>query len=49
MVEGIAPPQIKDHDMNIRLDVLENTSKIDFYSCSVVKSEYKYEHVESGL
>lgn len=41
-------PRIKHHAMITRLDELENTPKIDLRTRSVVKSEYKYEHIKSG-
>lgn len=41
-------PRIKHHAMITRLDELENTPKMELRSRSVVKSEYKYEHVKSG-
>jgi len=49
-VEGIELelPRIKHHAMITRLDEIENTPKIDLRSRSVVKSEYKYEHIKSG-
>ncbi|CAH1707972.1 uncharacterized protein LOC114131203 isoform X3 [Aphis gossypii] len=49
-VEGIEVelPRIKHHAMITRLDELENTPKLDLRTRSVVKSEYKYEHIKSG-
>ncbi|XP_015378708.1 PREDICTED: uncharacterized protein LOC107172911 isoform X2 [Diuraphis noxia] len=49
-VEGIELelPRIKHHAMITRLDELENTPKLDLRTRSVVKSEYKYEHIKSG-
>lgn len=51
MVEGIELelPRIKHHTMITRLDKLENTPKIDLRTRSIVKSEYKYEHIKSSL
>jgi len=42
-------PLIKHHAMVTRLDELESTPKLDLRARSVVKSEYKYEHIKSGL
>ncbi|XP_026810968.1 targeting protein for Xklp2-like isoform X3 [Rhopalosiphum maidis] len=49
-VEGIELelPRIKHHAMITRLDELESTPKLDLRTRSVVKSEYKYEHIKSG-
>ncbi|XP_050422630.1 uncharacterized protein LOC126834612 isoform X2 [Adelges cooleyi] len=49
-VEGIEVelPRIKHHAMITRLDELEKTPKLDLRSRSVIKSDYKYETVESG-
>ncbi|VVC29847.1 Hypothetical protein CINCED_3A006199 [Cinara cedri] len=49
-VEGIELelPRIKHHAMITRLDEMENTPKLDLRTRSVVKSEYKYEHIKSG-
>lgn len=49
-VEGIELelPRIKHHAMVTRLDELENTPKLDLRTRSIVKSEYKYEHIKSG-
>lgn len=41
-------PRIKHHAMITRLDELENTPKINLRTRTVVKSEYKYEHIKSG-
>lgn len=51
MVEGIKveQPRIKHHAMITRLDALGSTLKIGLRSRSVIKSEYKYEHLKSGL
>lgn len=38
-------PRVKHHAMITRLDELENTPKIELRTRSVVKSEYKYEHI----
>lgn len=50
-VEGIELelPRIKHHAMITRLDEMENTPKLELRTRSVVKSEYKYEHIKSGL
>lgn len=34
--------------MITRLDEMENTPKLDLRTRSVVKSEYRYEHIKSG-
>lgn len=49
-VEGIELelPRIKHHAMITRLDELEGTPKLDLRTRSVVKSDYKYEHIKSG-
>lgn len=49
-VEGIELelPKIKHHAMITRLDELDKTPKLDLRSRSVVKSGYKYEHIDSG-
>lgn len=49
-VEGIEIelPRIKHHAMITRLDELEHTPVLGLRSRSVVKSEYKYEHIKSG-
>lgn len=49
-VEGIEVelPRIKHHAMITRLDEYENTPKLDLRTRSVVKSEYKFEHIKSG-
>lgn len=41
-------PRIKHHAMITRLDEMENTPTMDLRTRSVVKSEYKYEHIKSG-
>lgn len=49
-VEGIELelPRIKHHAMITRLDEMENTPKLELRTRSVVKSEYKYDHIKSG-
>lgn len=49
-IEGIEVelPRVKHHAMITRLDEMENTPKLDLRTRSVIKSEYKYEHVPSG-